>query len=97
MADAEEFEVKHNVEAKRFEVQLGDQLALIDYDIAGNNMVFLHTEVPPAFEGQGIANKMAKVALDYAVQAGHKIQPFCPFVKRYVDKHPEYQPHSWGY
>ncbi len=91
------YEVIHNVEATQFEVRLGDQLAFIEYDIAGNNMVFTHTEVPPAFEGKGIANQMAKVALDYAVQAGHKIQAFCPFVKVYVDRHKEYQPYTWGY
>jgi hypothetical protein len=30
---------------------------------------------------------MVKVALDYAVNAGHKIQPLCPIVKLYVDRH----------
>jgi uncharacterized protein len=90
-------EVKHNPEESRFEVQLGDQIAIIEYDIAGKNMVFKHTEVPPEFEGQGIASQMAKFALDYAVEAGYKIQPFCPYVKGYVDRHAEYQPHSWGY
>lgn len=90
-------EVKHNPEAKRFEVQLDDQLAVVEYMIAGNNIIFTHTEVPRAFEGQGIANRMVKFALDYAVNAGHKIQPLCPIVKLYVDRHPEYQIHSWGY
>ncbi len=90
-------EVRHNVEETRFEVQLGDQIAILEYDIAGNNMVFTHTEVPPAFEGKGVAGKMAQVALDYAVEKGHKIQAFCPFVKSYVQRHKEYQPHTWGY
>ena len=95
--DINMLEVKHNPEAKRFEIQLGDQFAMVEYMIAGNNMIFTHTEVPREFEGQGIANRMVKFALDYAVNAGHKIQPLCPIVKLYVDRHPEYQVHSWGY
>lgn len=88
--------VVHNVDNKRFEVALGDGLALMDYMLAGNNMIFTHTEVPPAYEGKGVANQMAKVALDYAVEHGHRIQPLCPFVKLYIRKHPEYQAHTWG-
>jgi hypothetical protein len=95
--DTNTLEVKHNPEAKRFEIQLGDEFAMVEYMIAGNNMIFTHTEVPPAFEGQGIANRIVKFALDYAVNAGHKIHPLCPIVKLYVDRHPEYQAHSWGY
>lgn len=95
--DASTLDVKHNPEAKRFEVQLGDKIAMVEYMLSGNNMIFTHTEVPQEFEGQGIANHMAKFALDYAVEAGHKIQPLCPLVKRYVDRHPEYQQYSWGY
>lgn len=90
-------EVKNNTPAKRFEVELGGEMAMIEYMIAGNNIIFTHTEVPPAFEGKGIANKMAKYALDYAVESGYKIQPLCPFVKLYVQRHPEYQPHAWGF
>lgn len=95
--NTDNIEVKHNPEETRFEVQLDDKMAVIEYDIAGNNMVFLHTEVPPEFEGQGIAGKMAKFALDYAVTKGHRIQAFCPYIKSYVQRHPEYQPHTWGY
>ena len=95
--DSNQLEVKHNSEAKRFEVQLGEQIAMVEYYIAGNNIVFTHTEVPRDYEGRGIASRMVKVALDYAVEAGYKIQPLCPVVKLYVERHPEYQPHSWGY
>lgn len=93
----DDLQVKHNPEAKRFELQVDDQIAIAEYMLAGNNMIFTHTEVPPALEGRGIANKLAKFALDYAVQAGHKIQPVCPFITSYIQRHKEYQPHTWGY
>ncbi len=95
--DPEKLEVIHDTEAHRFEVRLEDDVAFVEYQKAGNNMVFVHTEVPVAFEGLGIASKMAKVALDYARDNGHKIQAVCPFITAYIRRHTEYQPITWGY
>ncbi|MBZ0285843.1 MAG: N-acetyltransferase [Anaerolineae bacterium] len=95
--DPNQLEVKHNSEEKRFEVVLGDKIAMVEYMFGGKNMVFTHTEVPPEFEGMGVANKMAHVALEYAKAEGYKVQALCPFISLYVRKHPEYQSITWGY
>lgn len=95
--DVSKLEVVHNAEAKRFEVRLGSDLAMIEYMRAGNNLIYHHTEVPPAFEGLGIANKLAQFAMNYAQENGHKVQALCPFVAAYVRKHKEYHPITWGY
>ncbi|NJR12873.1 N-acetyltransferase [bacterium] len=87
--------VINNEEEKRFELHLGRQVAFVEYMIAGNNIIFTHTEVPPEFEGQGVGNKLAKYVLDDAVAHGYKIQPLCPFIGAYVRRHPDYQPHVW--
>lgn len=94
--NVEQLEVHNNEEAKRFEAQLGDKFAIIEYMRAGNNIIFTHTEVPQEYEGQGIANKLAYVALECAKEQGLKVQPLCPFVKLYITKHPEYQDIVWG-
>jgi predicted GNAT family acetyltransferase len=94
--DFENLEVVNNTEAKRFEIQLGDDIARIEYQITGHTITFTHTEVPPAFEGQGIAGKIAKVALEYAKESGYKILPLCPYVKAYIQRHPEYKSISYG-
>ena len=49
-------------------------------------------EVPRALEGRGIASKMAKFVLDEAQAQQLSIVPLCPFVRGYIEKHPEYQP-----
>ncbi|QPC85228.1 N-acetyltransferase [Phototrophicus methaneseepsis] len=95
--DSEQIEVKNNPEKNRFEVILGDQIAMVQYMIAGKNIVFTHTEVPPEFEGKGIAGKMARVALDFAKDEGYRVQALCPFIAAYVRRHPEYQTITWGY
>ncbi len=92
-----EFEVIHNPAQNRFEVHLGDELAMAEYMQNKNNIIFTHTEVPPAFEGQGVGNQLAKFALDYAKAQGYKVQPLCPFIKAYVLRHPEYKAISWGF
>lgn len=93
--DANSLEVRHNPEKKRFEIQLGDELAMVEYNQAGNNIIYTHTEVPVSMEGQGIGNRLAKHVLDYAVAQGYKIQALCPFIAAYVRRHAEYKPHVW--
>jgi predicted GNAT family acetyltransferase len=89
--NTDEIEVVNNEEARRFEVNLNGKVAMIQYLLTKHMIVFSHTEVPPEFEGKGIAGKMAKVALDYARSAGLEVQPLCPFVAGYIRRHPEYQ------
>lgn len=90
--DPNELEVLHNETAKRFEVTVEGQLALIQYVRAGERLVFTHTEVPEPLEGRGIAKRMATVALDYAKDNGLWVQALCPFMARFLHDHPEYEP-----
>lgn len=89
--------VVNNAQARRFEVRVGDQLAFSEYMLAGSNIIFTHTEVPPALEGQGVGSRLARAALDHARDNALKVQALCPFIKGYVDRHPEYQAITWGY
>ena len=52
---------------------------------------FTHTEVPDALEGRGIGKRLVKAALDDARAQGLKVVPVCPFVKHYIENHPETQ------
>lgn len=54
------------------------------------NRVLVHTGVEEAFEGQGLAGQLAKRALDDARDGGLAIVPSCPYVKGYLERHPEY-------
>ena len=95
--DFDKLEVIHNTEAKRFEIRLGDELAMVEYMHFGSNIAYTHTEVPPAYEGKGVANQLAHAALEYAQAEGLKVNPVCPFIKLYIRRHPEYQPITLGY
>ncbi len=90
--DVDSLEVKNNPEKGRFEIQLDDQVGVLQYEKEGDTYIYTHTGVPTEYGGQGIAQKLAKAALDTAQAEGAKIVPICPFVQSYVKKHPEYQP-----
>ncbi len=87
-----EIHVNHNMAKNRFEVDLDGKLAMLIYSTSGNLMLMLHTEVPPAFEGRGIAGKMARAALEYAMEKNYTVRSYCTFTTTYIERHPEYQP-----
>jgi predicted GNAT family acetyltransferase len=60
------------------------------YRRAGGVVTFTHTEVDPAYEGRGIGSQLAAGALAQVRAAGETIVPLCPFIKAYVQRHPEY-------
>ncbi|WP_298738062.1 GNAT family N-acetyltransferase [uncultured Psychrobacter sp.] len=93
------YEVIDNKDKKRFEIHIDDQIALEDYEFfttsqSEKGIEYKHTEVPKALSGQGIAGYLVKYILDDAAAKGLRVKPTCPYVKSYIDKHPEYQANS---
>lgn len=89
--DLDTLQIVNNEGEKRYEADLGDAIAKIEYIPTKTMIVFTHTEVPPAYEGQGIANKMIRHVLDEARANNMQVNPMCPFVKLFVARHPEYR------
>ena len=89
MTDAQ-FEVVNNEAAGRFEVRIGEDVAYAEYRVLQSGILFPHTEVPPAFEGRGIASLLVRTALSWAREKGVKVMPVCPFFAAYIKKHSEW-------
>jgi predicted GNAT family acetyltransferase len=91
--------IRHNPDRERFEVLVAGNVickaAYKEYD-AGTapQRIFYHTVINEEYGGQGLAGKLAKVALDETVGAGLGIVPVCPFIKKFLTKHPEYADHT---
>jgi len=83
-------EVTHNESHHRFEAGSPPNLAKLNYRIHGSTVDLIHTEVPAEYQGQGLAGKLAKAALDWARAGKFKVTPSCSYIKGYLDKHPEY-------
>jgi predicted GNAT family acetyltransferase len=77
--------------AHRFEARIGDRVAgFSEYRLKPGRIIFTHTEVDPAFEGQGVGSTLAAGVLDAARQRGLAVVPLCPFIRAYIKRHPEY-------
>jgi uncharacterized protein len=89
---AEHVQIFDNPEEERYEARVDDKLAgAAFYELEPGRIVFLHTEVQPAFEGRGIGSLLAKDALDDVRSKGLKVIARCPFISRYIRDHAEYQ------
>ncbi|MEU9888147.1 GNAT family N-acetyltransferase [Sphaerisporangium sp. NPDC051017] len=85
-------EVADNAEARRFEIRVDGNLAgFADYRLRADRMIFTHTEIGDEYEGHGLGSRLIRVALDGARDTGLKVVALCPFVARYIERHPEYQ------
>ncbi|MBX3066911.1 MAG: N-acetyltransferase [Anaerolineae bacterium] len=97
--DVQSLKVQNNRNASRFETDLGGgKFAIIQYRRNRNIYVMIHTEVPAEFRGKGIAEKLVHDALEMVkaenldTAEGRKVDPQCPVVKAFIDRHPEYKP-----
>ena len=72
--------VTNNRDEHRYEVKMNEQLAVLTYKQQAGHIVFLHTGVPPALEGRGIASQLASFALEDARTQHLTLVPLCPFV-----------------
>jgi uncharacterized protein len=88
---AEKPQVRHNLSANRFEIQIENQTAVLNFTQRGEIMIFTHTEVPAELEGRGIGSQLAHAGLEYAREKAFKVVPLCWFVAGYIERHPEYQ------
>jgi predicted GNAT family acetyltransferase len=56
----------------------------------GHTVVFTHTEVDEAYEGKGVGGRLAQAALDDVRARGLHVIPRCPFIRGWIEKHPDY-------
>jgi hypothetical protein len=74
----------------RYEAHVEAELAgFLEYVVKRGRIALVHTEVLPVHRGQGIADQLARYALEDARRRGLRVIATCPFVRRYVDRHPE--------
>jgi predicted GNAT family acetyltransferase len=84
--------VRDNPAAHRFELLLDGRVAgFAEYLRQPDGLAVTHTVVQPEHEGHGFGSVLAKAVLVAARAAGDPVLPFCPFLRGYLQRHPEYQ------
>jgi len=83
--------VRDNPEKSRYEVYDGEELAgFTEYHPYLDEIAFIHTETDPAFAGRGFAGQLVQNALDDVRKRGLAALPYCPYVRSFIVRHPEY-------
>ncbi|MEO3827232.1 GNAT family N-acetyltransferase [Actinomadura sp. B10D3] len=85
-------EITDNAGKSRYEIRLDGELAgFAVYERGEGAVIFTHTEVDPAFEGKGVGGSLARGALDDVRAKGLSVVPLCPFIKKWIERHPDYE------
>jgi len=80
------------VSRSRFEFEENGEVAYLEFDLDGSGwMTLWHTEVPPALRGKGVADMLARTALEYARDNKLKLDVICPVALNFINKNPEFK------
>ena len=86
-------EVVDRPEQHRFEIVADGTVAgSADYQLRGADIMFTHTEIDEAYEGKGLGSVLVRHALDAARERELNVLPLCPFVRSWIERHPDYLP-----
>jgi uncharacterized protein len=76
----------------RFEIHVDGKLAgFAEYRVEPGTITFTHTQIDEAYEGRGLAGTLVRAALDAARTRGLAVVPECPYVRRWIERHEDYQ------
>ena len=84
--------LRNNKSKNRFELEIDDHVAFVEYVMSSGSIALLHTEVPKELGGRGVGSILAKAVLENVRAQGLKVEPRCEFLAGYIKKHPEFSP-----
>lgn len=73
----------------RFTIETTGGTAELVYRLKGNRLVLVHTGVPAGARERGTGGRLVAAAIDRAAVEGLTVVPVCPFVRNWLDDHPE--------
>lgn len=82
--------IRHDPAVGTFSVDVEGQHCVLQYALHAGVMKIVHTGVPEAVGGRGIAARLTRTALETARAAGWRVVPACAYAAAFVARHPEY-------
>lgn len=83
-------DIVHDPVGHRFTIQVDGHEAELVYVPEDGALAIVHTGVPSAIGGRGVAADLVKAALEFARAKGLKVAPRCAYAEAYLRKHREY-------
>lgn len=82
--------IQHQTDQDRFVTSVeGGEAELAYMPREGKVLDFQHTYVPQEARGKGVGEALVQEAFDYARREGFRVVPSCPFVRAWLNDHPE--------
>lgn len=86
----ERFNIEHRADEHRYvlsdgETEIGEEV----YADVDDQRVLFHTVVSEEYGGQGLASALVRFVADDIAERGLALVPVCPYVKAWVEKHPD--------
>lgn len=83
--------VENDSGQQRFLVRLPEGSGELQYRrIPPRTLELVHTEVAQTLRGRGVGDALAEAAIAYARAEDLSVVASCPFVRRWLEKHPEH-------
>ncbi|MFI4891738.1 MAG: GNAT family N-acetyltransferase [Steroidobacterales bacterium] len=82
--------IQHDEGSGVFFADVDGHRAVLEYRRAGDTLTILHTGVPEAIGGRGIAAELTRAALEFARLRAYRVQPRCSYAAAFMRRHPEY-------
>ncbi len=76
----------HDKEQHMFRIEKEEGVSYIEYALEGRTMTVLHTVVPKALSGQGLAGKLAEAAYAWAKEENLTLLSDCSYMTHWLEK-----------
>ncbi len=83
--------IELDLERGRFTLAVDGGVAELGFTRSDQRVMLNHVRVPEAAGGKGIAGLLTRHALDWVRNQGARAVPICPYVRSWIDRHPDYQ------
>lgn len=78
--------------ASRYEAREDGELAgFIDYIVKRDRIALIHTETLAPYRGRGLGERLVRFALGDARRRSLRVIVKCPYVRAFLERHPEMQ------
>lgn len=91
MSNANSLDIRLDPDRNCFLANVDGHDCLLEFSRDSAVIVMTSVRVPEAVGGRGIAGELTRHALDWTRSHGLKVDPACPYVRTWIQRHSDYQ------
>jgi predicted GNAT family acetyltransferase len=86
----QDLELRDNKSEQALELWVDGKRSFIGYEIEGDKIYLMHTEVPEDQTGEGIAAELVEKSFNYLEANNLSVVPACSYVRTFLKRHPDW-------